>query len=429
MLFIDLDNFKNINDASGHSTGDKLLCEVGQRLSDCLREKDFIARLGGDEFVVIINELEDFRVVDGVCQKILNYLRLPFNIQHQEYFITATIGISKYPQHSTNAEELLSYADQAMYEAKKLGRDRYVYFSESMQDELNNKINIANELRLALSSDEFELVYQPILDLKTLKCTKVEALIRWHHPRKGLITPDRFIAISEETGMIHQLGGWILNRAIKDILIMQAQLRRLNQTIMVCINLSPLQFTQPQYLDDFLSSLKQHNISPDTICFEITEGLLLDASLNVIQTIERLKSQGIRFSIDDFGTGYSALAYLKKFDIDYVKIDKSFIKNIDENSNNRILCESIILMSHKLNINLIAEGVEEQIQEDILKGYECDYIQGYLHGRPMALDAFIQRELSINQSSKKSSVFPVDDVAFSANMISQKETEENLISR
>lgn len=393
LLFIDIDNFKNINDVSGHSTGDRVLKEVGQRLKDCLKEQDFIARLGGDEFVILIQYMDDLEVVDAVCQTLLNFLRLPFRIHHQDYFISATIGVSLYPQHAADVEDLLSFADQAMYEGKKLGKDRFIYFSKRMQDDLNNKISIVNELRNALTSDQFELVYQPILDLNTLECTKVEALIRWHHPERGLIAPDQFISIAEETGLIHQLGGWIFNRVIQDILVLQAQLPHLEHNMMVCVNLSPLQFTQPQYLDDFVLALEQQRILPNCICFEITEGLLLDASKSVLQTIDRLKAHGIRFSIDDFGTGYSALAYLKKLDIDYVKIDKSFIKNIDQNNNNRILCESIILMSHKLNIHLIAEGVEEQIQEDILRGYACDYIQGYLHGKPMALQTFIQREL------------------------------------
>lgn len=393
-LFIDLDNFKNVNDVSGHSTGDKLLKEVALRLKVNTKEEDFVARVGGDEFVVVLNHINDFDYVDVVCKKILNIMRLPIRVDHHDYFISATIGVSKYPEHSTKAEELLSFADQAMYEAKRLGRNRYVYFSSDMQESLNKKINLANELRSAINSDQFELVYQPILDLKTLKCIKAEALIRWHHPQQGLINPDEFIGIAEETGMIHQLGKWILNQSIKDMVKLRQQLAANSQLPMICINISPKQFTQPLYLDDFVFELKNNWLSPKDVCFEITEGLLLDASKTVIQTISRLKNEGIKFAIDDFGTGYSALAYLKKFDIDYLKIDKSFIGNLDSNINNRVLCESIISMSHKLNITVIAEGVEYVVQKEILSKNNCDYIQGYLHGKPMALDALIDEYLN-----------------------------------
>jgi EAL domain-containing protein (putative c-di-GMP-specific phosphodiesterase class I) len=237
-------------------------------------------------------------------------------------------------------------------------------------------------------------VYQPILELKTLKCIKAEALIRWHHPQKGLINPDEFIGIAEETGMIHSLGKWILNQSIKDMVKLRQRLVAKTQMPMICINISPKQFAQPLNLDDFVFELKNNWLSPKDVCFEITEGLLLDASKTVIQAISRLKNEGIKFAIDDFGTGYSALAYLKKFDIDYLKIDKSFIGNLDSNINNRVLCESIISMSHKLKITVIAEGVEYPVQEEILRKNHCDYIQGYLHGKPMALDALIDEYLN-----------------------------------
>lgn len=393
LVFIDLDDFKNVNDISGHSTGDKLLKEVADRIQTHVRAEDFVARLGGDEFVVILNNIHDFGYVDVVCKKILNIMRLPFRVDNHDYFISATIGISKYPQHSTKAEELLSFADQAMYEAKRAGRNRFSYFSNEMQESLNKKISLANELRAAINSDQFELMYQPILDLKTLKCIKAEALIRWHHPQKGLINPDEFIGIAEETGMIHQLGRWILNQSIKDMLTLRQHLGK-SQQLMIGINISPKQFSQPLYFDEFVFELKNNQLSPNDVCFEITEGLLLDASQTVTQTISRLKKEGIKFSIDDFGTGYSALGYLKKIDIDYLKIDKSFTRHLDSIINNKVLCESIISMSHKLNIKVIAEGVENEVEEEVLKEIDCDYIQGYLHGKPMHLDALIEGYLN-----------------------------------
>ena len=398
LLFIDLDDFKTINDTSGHTTGDALLKQVGERLCQCIRATDFVARLGGDEFVVVINEVDDFGVVDEICEHILQDMLRQFSINQLDFYISASIGVSKYPHDSTRPEELLSFADQAMYEAKRLGRNRYVYFSETMLKNLNNKLNISNDLRVALTTNQFEMVYQPIMHVNTKRNAKAEALIRWHHPEKGLISPDQFIAIAEEAGLIHQLGGWIFKRVVQDMLVLRKALQNTNHSLMIGINISPLQFTQPQYFDDFMADLKQHDLSPAQVCFEITEGLLLDPSQTVIDAIKKLKAEGVKFAIDDFGTGYSALAYLKKFDIDFVKIDKSFIKDLDTNHYNRILCESIILMSHKLNIKLIAEGVEYLNQEEILKSLDCDYIQGYLHGRPMQLSDLIAQEVATNIS-------------------------------
>lgn len=393
LLFIDIDDFKNINDTSGHSIGDKLLKEFGDRLTTCLRDIDFCARVGGDEFVILIKHISDFSTLDDICHKILNTIRLPFRIEQLDFFVSASIGISKYSVDSIKAEELLSYADQAMYEAKKQGRNRHIYFSKHMQDSLTEKINIANDLRVALHSNQFEMLYQPIVCTNTLKIFKVEALIRWNHPDKGLITPNQFITIAEETGMIHQLGSWILSQVIKDMVSWRQCTTKDDLPLYVSINISPLQFSQPHYLDAFLLALDNNKILPSTICFEITEGLLLHPSETVINTIKSLKSEGIKFSIDDFGTGYSAIAYLKKFDIDFVKIDKSFINNLDTDNYNKVLCESIIFMSHKLNIRLIAEGVEHKIQEDILRELKCDFIQGFLHGKPMTLKSLMDKSL------------------------------------
>ena len=394
LLFIDLDDFKTINDTSGHSTGDVLLKKVGERLGRCIRQNDFVARLGGDEFVIIIQEVADFKVVDIICEKILKVMLQQFHINELDFHISATIGVSKYPHDATKPEQLLSFADQAMYEAKRDGRNRYAYFSETMLKKLNNKLSVTNDLRVAMGTNQLAMVYQPIMHLETNTNLKVEALIRWQHPEKGLISPDAFISIAEESGLIHQLGSWIFKQVVQDMLVMRDALRIINHTYMVGINISPLQFSQPQYFDEFIDELKQNSLSPALICFEITEGMLLDPSQTVIETVKKLKAEGVKFAIDDFGTGYSALAYLKKFDIDFVKIDKSFIKELDTNHYNRVLCESIILMSQKLNIPLIAEGVEFAVQEEILRNLKCDHVQGYLHGRPMNLNVLINQEIS-----------------------------------
>lgn len=381
ILFIDLDDFKNVNDISGHPVGDQLLYEVSKRISTCVSDNDFTARIGGDEFIIIVPQINDILFVNGLCKTILDELRMPFKINDHDYHISASIGISLFPKDTETYEELLSYADQAMYQAKKLGRDRYAYFTKEIQAKINEKITIADDLRLALSSNQFELVYQPIVDLNTLNVVKAEALIRWNHPERGLIRPDQFIAIAEESGLIHSLGKWILKEAIQDLKYLHDHF---GNDFNLAINISPIQFTQPQNFVDFLHELDLNHISPNVISFEITEGLLLAPSEVVTNTIKLLKDKGIKFSIDDFGTGYSALAYLKNFDIDFLKIDKAFTRDLDADLYNRSLCQFIILMAHNLDIQVIAEGVEYQIQENILRNLGCDFVQGYLHGKPMS---------------------------------------------
>jgi diguanylate cyclase (GGDEF)-like protein len=382
VLFIDLDDFKYVNDISGHSVGDQLLNEAANRICNCVHRDDFTARIGGDEFVIIVPQMVDILFVNGLCKTILDELRRPFKINDHVYFISASIGVSLFPRDTGTYEELLSYADQAMYQAKKLGRDRYVFFTKEIQSRINEKVNIINDLRLALNRDEFELVYQPIIDLNTSDIVKAEALIRWNHPERGLIRPDQFISIAEESGLIHALGKWILKRVIFD-------LRELHQhfgvNFNVAINISPIQFTQPQNFIDFLQEIDSEKISPSVISFEITEGLLLTPSEIVTNTISLLKNKGVKFSIDDFGTGYSALAYLKSFDIDYLKIDKAFTRELESDLYNSSLCQFVILLAHNLGIQVIAEGVEHQMQETILKKLGCDFVQGYFYGRPMSI--------------------------------------------
>lgn len=387
VLFIDLDDFKYVNDISGHSVGDQLLNLASKRICNCVDDNDFAARIGGDEFVIIATKIKDILIVNGLCESILDELRRPFEINDHEYFISASIGVSFFPRDTDVYEELLSYADQAMYQAKKLGRDRYVYFTKEIQSKVNEKVSIANDLRLALTRNEFELVYQPIVDLNTLNVVKAEALIRWNHPEKGLINPDQFIAIAEESGLIHSLGKWIFKQAILDL----SQLHQhFGENFNVAINISPIQFTQPQNFVDFLQEIDAKKISPSVIIFEITEGLLLAPSDVVTNTINFLKGRGVKFSIDDFGTGYSALAYLKSFDIDYLKIDKAFTRELESDLYNSSLCQFIILMAHNLKIQVIAEGVEHQIQESVLRNLGCDFVQGYLHGKPMSIQKIIK---------------------------------------
>lgn len=387
VFYIDLDNFKDVNDVSGQSVGDKLLQEVSIRISNCLRRNDFTARFGSDEFVVIVPNVKDVLVLEGLCQKILNILRLPFQVDKELLFISGSIGISISPDDSVSSEELLTFADQAMREVKTHGKSGYQFFSRPLYLAKTNKLALINDLRSAAHSGQLELYYQPVIRLFDRRVVKAEALIRWNHPTRGLIRPDEFIAIAEETGLIVEIGQWIFKQVISDFNTIK---NNLGTNLQLGINVSPIQFYQPNLLTEFIDQLSENKISASNVCLEITEGLLLESSAEIEGIIKKLKNVGIKLSIDDFGTGYSALAYLKKFDIDFLKIDKSFTKNIESDSYDQKLCSSIIQMAKQLQIKTIAEGVERNGQEDLLKTLGCDYVQGYLYGRPQPLHNLIQ---------------------------------------
>lgn len=387
IFFIDLDNFKDINDASGHATGDKLLQEASIRILNCVRENDFVARSGSDEFVVIVQNVKDLLVLEGLCQKILNVLRLPFQVENELLFISGSIGIAVSPDDSLNAEELLKFADQAMREVKKNAKSAYKFFCRSFHLAKANKLTLINDLRSAVQLNQLELHYQPVIRLADKNIVKAEALIRWNHPIRGMVRPDEFIAIAEESGLIIEIGQWIFKQVISDFNVIK---RQLGINLQIGINVSPVQFNQPNVLTEFVELLQAEQIQPSNICLEITEGILLETSLEIEQIISVLKKAGVKLSIDDFGTGYSALAYLKKFDIDFLKIDKSFTKNIETDTYDQKLCSSIIQMAKQLEIKSIAEGVEKIAQEDILKKLGCDYVQGYLYSRPQSLKNLLQ---------------------------------------
>lgn len=387
LLYIDLDNFKRVNDQSGHTIGDKLLIDAADRISSCVRTSDTTARIGGDEFMVIMPELKDIYSLENTCQKILNELENPFSIDNNIFFISASIGVTLYPEDSQSSEALLMYADQAMYEAKRLGRNRYQFFTKSMQETSSKRLSIANDLRSAIFSEQFVLYYQPILNLNDSSINKAEALIRWEHPTKGLISPFDFIPIAEETGLIDSLGQWVLTQALKDLSTIRDYL---DSDFQLSINVSPYQFHHPENLLSWIRSIKTQGISGSCISLEITEGLLLEASTTVLDTLSAVRDAGIELAIDDFGTGYSALAYLKKFDINYVKIDKSFIQNLASDNYDAVLCEAIINMAQKLNIKIIAEGIETVNQKDLLNQFRCDYGQGYLFARPGVLNQLLE---------------------------------------
>ncbi|PPD46006.1 MAG: PAS domain S-box protein [Methylobacter sp.] len=386
LLFLDLDQFKEINDGFGHNLGDQLLKEVAQRLKYCIRESDTVARLGGDEFTVILAELDGINFVETVAQCILTELSKPLALEDKTLYISVSIGITIYPDNATTGEDLLKFADQAMYSAKNQGRNGYSFFNKAMQETSQKRLKLANDLHIAITEQQFRVVYQPIVDLATGFIGKAEALIRWQHPSLGWVSPAAFIPIAENTGMIMEIGQWVFLQAAHQV----KQWREGYQPdFQISVNKSPVQFrTEKSYYPSWPEQLKQLNLSGQSIVVEITEGMLLDMNSFIDNKLLSFRDSGIQVSLDDFGTGYSSLSYLKKFDIDYLKIDQSFVRNLEANSEDMALCEAIIVMAHKLGIKVIAEGIETQEQRDLLVNAGCDYGQGYLFSKPVPPEEF-----------------------------------------
>ena len=361
--------------------GDQLLKEAAQRLIRCVRETDTVARLGGDEFTVILGELENPGNAERVAQNILQQLAEPFSLGHEHAYVSASIGITLYPEDAGSIDVLIKNADQAMYAAKDLGRDRYCYFTPSMQDHALMRMRLANDMRSALAHQQFRVYYQPIVDLQSGVIHKAEALIRWQHPTRGLISPDEFIPIAEETGLIVDIGDWVFREAAQQVARWRASH---HAEFQISINKSPVQFrSQNHRHQDWLEWLLNLGLPGQSIIVEITEGMLMDVSPAATEQLLRFRDSGIQVSLDDFGTGYSSLSYLKKFDIDYLKIDQSFVRNLASDSDDIALCEAIIVMAHKLGLKVIAEGVETSEQRDLLADAGCDYGQGYFFSRPV----------------------------------------------
>lgn len=385
LMYLDLDNFKEINDTLGHDVGDMLLKETADRLVSCVRADDIVARMGGDEFTILLSDLNNQASTERIAQKILDKFTEPFNLKGEALYITTSIGISVYPEDGAEVEVLLKNADQAMYAAKEQGRNRYQHFTSCMQDAALTRMHLSNDLRSALASNQFRLYYQPIVELASGNIHKAEALIRWQHPLRGLVSPDEFIPIAERTGMIIEIGDWVFTEAVKQVTKWLPH----QPNFQISVNRSPVQFrANLKYHLDWINHLQMQGVSGQNICIEITESLLLDARDVIIEQLEGYGKFGIQVAIDDFGTGYSSLAYLRKFDIDYVKIDRSFTSNIHPDSSDLVLCEAIIAMAHKLGKKVIAEGIETQEQLDLLLAAGCDFGQGYLFSKPIPANEF-----------------------------------------
>jgi diguanylate cyclase (GGDEF)-like protein/PAS domain S-box-containing protein len=378
LLFLDLDRFKEVNDSMGHDMGDLLLKQVAGRLAGCVRESDTIARLGGDEFIIILNDLSDPAIVSSIAEKITSVLAAPFNLRFTPVYVSASVGITLYPDDGDTTEVLLKNADQAMYTAKNEGRNRFYYFTPVMQEQVNRRTRIISEMRLALRSSQFHVVYQPVVDLRSGAIVKAEALVRWHHPVDGPINPGVFIPLAEEAGLVAALGNFVFRDAIQ----MAKRFLAVQPGFMVSVNKSPAQFDSKEYA--WLDILKESGLDGGSFAVEITEGLLLDLRGAVRQQLQDLRNAGMQIALDDFGTGYSSLAYLKKVDINYLKIDQSFIRNLVQDRQDQVLCDAMITMAHGLGMLVIAEGVETGGQRDLLMELGCDYGQGYLFSKPVS---------------------------------------------
>ena len=382
VLLLDLDYFKEVNDTLGHDKGDLLLKQVGKRIQNLIRQSDTVARLGGDEFVLILPDITQMTAIERIATAIIAELSIPFQFDNDQITISTSIGITVFPQDGSQVTQLLKNADQAMYQAKHLGRGQFQYFTPEMHDALLQRTYMINALRDAISKQELTLYYQPIVDLNTNQFKKAEALIRWIRPGSGLVNPADFIPLAEETRQIIEIGDWVMQEAARQVAIWQ---KTIDPEFQISVNTSPVQYENN---DNFLSPefLKSHIPDSKSICIEITESLLMESSSDVSNKLLALREAGIDVSLDDFGTGYSSLAYLNKFSIDYLKIDQSFVHGITENNDNRILCETIIEMAHRLNIKVVAEGIETDEQRIILKNAGCDFGQGYFFSKPVPAD-------------------------------------------
>jgi diguanylate cyclase (GGDEF)-like protein/PAS domain S-box-containing protein len=386
LMLLDLDRFKEVNDTLGHDKGDMLLVEAARRIGECVRETDTVARLGGDEFTVILSELDDTKDVDLVVRKIIKRLAAPFQLGHDQVFISASVGITLYPHDTSDIEALLKNADQAMYQAKNQGRNRFCFFTAALQEAAQKRMRLITDLRNALDGKQFLVHYQPIVELATGSIHKAEALIRWRHPKQGLISPAEFIPLAEETGMIVEIGDWVFQQAMQQCKQWRASH---HPGFQISVNRSPAQFHHDiSHSKEWIRYLNAIDMPGPGLVIEITEGLLLNVEGPIQDKLLAFRDAGVQVAIDDFGTGYSSLSYLNRLDIDYLKIDQSFVRNLGKSASDLALCEAIIIMAHKLGLKTIAEGVSSEDQRDILTQAGCDYAQGYLYSKPVPAEEF-----------------------------------------
>ncbi len=394
LLFIDLDRFKIVNDTLGHQFGDQLLNEVAARLKSCVRQGDTVARLGGDEFTVLLENITDSYNPVEAARKILKALSEPYNIMGRELNITASIGVGVFPRDGKSVEDIFKNADTAMYTVKESGRNNFIVYDTAMSDKAMAQISLEAALRKALDNQEFYLEYQPKLNIETGKLVGMEALLRWSNPRLGIVPPDRFIPVAENTGMILPIGEWVLRQACLQNVEWQ---RKGLRPVQVAVNISVLQLSHPDFIDTIDLALGESGLAPGYLEIEITESSIMSAKGAVMANIEKLKERGITLSVDDFGTGYSSLSVIKQLPIDSLKIDRSFIRDIAHDSEDEAIVTAIIAMARSLDLSVIAEGVETYEQLQYLLNSGCDTIQGYLISKPLApgaMEALLEKDLN-----------------------------------
>lgn len=394
LIFLDLDSFKTINDSLGHLVGDELLIQVGKRLTSTLRTIDMVARFSGDEFALLMTDLKDQYGIERVAMKVRNAFDQPFPVNNELIHITACFGVTLCPEDGKDPWALMKNADQAMFTAKNKGRGRYQFFTEPMQLIAHRNMKLAKDLRAALKGDQFHLVYQPIINFTDNHISKIEALIRWQHPELGDISPVEFISIAEEIGLISDIGDWVFRTAVLELKKWQLVSQK---PIQISINTSPAQYQDDiARIHNWLVFLQEHNIDASMVSLEITEGMLMETNSDIENCLLLIRDSGMEVALDDFGTGYSSLSYLKKMSVDALKIDRSFVQNLEPNSDDLALCEAMIVMAHKLGIHVVAEGIETELQRSLLEAAGCDYGQGYWFYRPLTQEQILS-ELTARQ--------------------------------
>ncbi len=387
ILFLDLDKFKHINDSLGHPAGDQLLREVAQRLSGSVRGKDTVARLGGDEFTVVLTEIQQLSDVIFVAEKILEQIQKPVVLEGFSMHVTTSIGITLFPADGTDINDLLRNADLAMYHSKSLGRNNFQFYTEEINQKALSQLDLERRLRKAIDSESFVLHYQPQVSIATGEIIGIEALVRWMTLDQGVIAPQDFIPLAEETGLIEPIGEWVLQRALQET---SRFMDIVKKPVKVAVNLSAYQFRRADRLNSRIRQIiTQSGLDPSLVELELTESMLVDNLQSTIETLKKLREMGITLAIDDFGTGYSSLNYLKQFPIDILKIDRSFVHDLQTNPNDAAITAAIVAMGHQLKLKVVAEGVENRAQLAFLRGCQCDYYQGYLFSPPVPMDRLI----------------------------------------
>ena len=385
VLFLDVDGFKHINDSLGHPAGDKLLKSIAERLLGCVRASDTVSRQGGDEFVVLLSEVEHAEDTAILARRMLAELTKPHAIDQRELHITASIGVSVYPDDGNDAETLIKNADTAMYQAKAKGQQSYQFFKPAMNERAVERQSIEEGLRRALERQELILHYQPKVELSTRRITGAEALIRWNHPTRGLVLPTQFISVAEDCGLIQPIGRWVLREACRQA---QAWAEAGLPALTMAVNVSAIEFRHDTFLEGIFSTLSETGLDPHRLELELTESVLVKQAESTASILQALREKGVQVAIDDFGTGYSSLSYLRKFPVDALKIDQSFVRQISNGGDNTIIVTAIIALARSLKLRVVAEGVETAEELAFLRALQCDEVQGYFFGRPVPPDQF-----------------------------------------